>query len=541
MIPTLFAQCSAASVADNDSTCLLFCLLPRHYLNIDSIPLSFATLIIYFGSITQFYLVVSMSRQDAPMGGVPVRTKLSRDEKRRHQRESLSAVFRDPLERFSTSSNENLRTVSRELADQEDILKERIRTVSGTSQEELGSFSPPKAKRFLAERETLAEELASHLKASRTAVRDARVSNRIDRGTAKRLLSGTEAVDADLLKERAALAKNRVKLEYGILAHPTHARIGEAYLSAIIKSLPEPAGARVHMQDSRDKTDQQQFKSLLIQAHSPIEERPMMLWCPVTRTWHDKLLMKATHIVPYGIGEINASYVFGLPPEDGYKAIWGVQNGLLLHSRIEEALDAAQLVIVPADDPEKDLKVVILDDSMLDKYVWDGGPTFGDLNHSSLQFLSDARPAKRNLYFHCLISIFRRYRFGVDGREMDHQKIGMGIVWGMSGIWMRRGIMKALALEIGDIVKVEDFVGSEVAVSSFSAKIAEQDRKVAVQIREAVEGTELVDVDDDYNGEGDSEAEEEDTAGEEDDYGEGDAKDEVGEEEEGDEGDVHIS
>lgn len=51
-----------------------------------------------------------------------------------------------------------------------------------------------------------------------------------------------EDYDADILKKRAALAKNGVKLGYAMLEHPTHARIGEAYISAIVEKLPNPAG-----------------------------------------------------------------------------------------------------------------------------------------------------------------------------------------------------------------------------------------------------------------------------------------------------------
>lgn len=103
-----------------------------------------------------------------------------------------------------------------------------------------------------------------------------------------------EDFDADLLKECTALAKNRVKLEYGMLAHPMHARMGEAYHNANVSDRPEPASATVNKQGSYDKGDQQQFKSLLIQAYSPLEGAPdSALW------W--KISMRAAHIVPMGL------------------------------------------------------------------------------------------------------------------------------------------------------------------------------------------------------------------------------------------------
>lgn len=246
---------------------------------------------------------------------------------RRKQREDLSVVFDDPLDRFACSDNESLRIVSQELANKEDTIKARIRAVSGKSQEERGSFNPFRVQSFIEQRESIVEELATHLKSSRAAIREARARNVVDPLTAKSLLSGMEDVDAEILKERAALAKNRTKLEYAILSHPTHARIGEAYLSAIFERLPDPAGAAAaatSLHTSRDKQDQLQFRSLLIQAYSPPElaEDERILWCPVSRMWHDKLTIKAAHLVPYALGEVNVSYIFGLSQEDGYKAIW---------------------------------------------------------------------------------------------------------------------------------------------------------------------------------------------------------------------------
>lgn len=107
-------------------------------------------------------------------------------------------------------------------------------------------------------------------------------------------------------KERATLVKNYVKLEYAILGHPTCACIGEAYVSAIVERLPDPAEATY--------------------------------------------LITAAHIVPYAIGEVIADYIFGVRPEEGYEAIWSHRNGLLLDMRIEKALDVAQVVPVPTDD-----------------------------------------------------------------------------------------------------------------------------------------------------------------------------------------------
>lgn len=187
----------------------------------------------------------------------------AREEKKRKQRDSLRLAFADPLEFFSLSPEPALRSVSQELTDKGELLKGRVRSISASSDEIIQKFDPTHAQKYVAEREPLAEEVAAHIKICRNKVREAQEKKLVDRSTAKRLLSGMEEFDAALLKERAALARNRVKLEFGILSHPTHARIGEAYLAAIVESLPEPAGARLKKQGSRDKYDQEWFKALV--------------------------------------------------------------------------------------------------------------------------------------------------------------------------------------------------------------------------------------------------------------------------------------
>lgn len=428
-----------------------------------------------------------------------------RVEKRRKQREALRIAFADPLDKFTDSPEPDLSQFGQELADGGARLKERIRNVSTSSQETIGYFDPEAAQKFVTERESITEELAGHLKSRRNKIREARESNTMDMGTAKRALSEIEELDGALLIERGALARNHAKLEFGILSHPSHARIGEAYLAALVENMPEPAGARLKKQRARDGYDQNQFKTLVRQAYTPAKESPEydapdtgypMAWCPVTRTWQVLADTTVAHIVPYGIGEFNAAYVFGVPVEEGWKTIWDFRNGLILHSAIERALDAAQLVIVPDGESKEGLKTVVLDESIMDKTASLSIPKFRDLHNSALQFKTKARPHKRYLYFTCLVSLYRRLRFFVEGSERDRENLEMGKIWGTPGKWMRRSIIKALALEIGDILlKAEDGVEQDTDAESMPASVSlEKERKMAVEIRDAIEG---VDVEDD--------------------------------------------
>ncbi|MCJ1263820.1 hypothetical protein MMC22_003690 [Lobaria immixta] len=267
-------------------------------------------------------------------------------------------MIADPLEQFTISTEHALQQVGQELANDSDRLRERIRNAIASSQLLIGSFAPEAAQKFVAKREQLTEELAVHLKACRTKIREAQEHDLADRKTSKRMLSSIEELDAMLLNERAALARNRVKLEFGILSYPTHARIGEAYLATIVENLPQLSGARVTKQRARDTCDQHQFRHC---------EDPPMLWFPVTRAWHDVMNTTVAHIVPSRIGGFNAAYIFGVPVEEGWKTIWDYKNGLVLHKRIGQALDAAQLVLVPNGESVEGLKVGLLDESLLDK------------------------------------------------------------------------------------------------------------------------------------------------------------------------------
>jgi hypothetical protein len=84
----------------------------------------------------------------------------------------------------------------------------------------------------------------------------------------KRLFSEVDELDDIVTVERAALARNRIKLEFGILSHSCHARIGEAYLTALVDNLPEPFGARIKKRGRRDKIDQEIFKNLVRNAYT---------------------------------------------------------------------------------------------------------------------------------------------------------------------------------------------------------------------------------------------------------------------------------
>lgn len=417
-------------------------------------------------------------------------------EKRRKQQLAPEAASADPLKRFLKSPNPpEIQEISPDLAVERERLQERVRTVSASSDEFVGVFSPERAKEFVTARQAVVDDLTTHLRTSRQTVREAQQQNTVDRRTAKRVLSDLEQCETAVRKERALIIKNRMKLEYGILAHPTHARLGEAYLAAITDALAEPSDARVKKRASRENREQSQFRSLIERAYVPAPGTPEYkpprpsaqypdLWCPVTGAWHDARQVKAGHLVPYAIGETNAVYIFGLPVLDGWKAIWDWRNGLPLAEEVEACLDRGQIVIVPVEDTTDEFKLIVLDDSILCTAAYRDGPNFRELDQAHLQFKTEARPGKRYLYFHCLITLFRRHRFYVEGCERDQDKIRMGKVWGTPGKWLRGSIVRALALEIGDICHADEFLQEDLADPTETS--VERERQLAVEVKEVV-------------------------------------------------------
>lgn len=127
-------------------------------------------------------------------------SRAQREEKRRKQRESLRPAFADPLESFLLPPEPALPSLSQELADKGEHLKERVRNISAASDEIIQKFDPKHAEKYVAERESLAEDVASHIKTCRNKVRELQAKKLADRSTAKRLLSGMEEFDAALLK-----------------------------------------------------------------------------------------------------------------------------------------------------------------------------------------------------------------------------------------------------------------------------------------------------------------------------------------------------
>ena len=416
-----------------------------------------------------------------------------RTSKRSKMRQSLGSAFGDPLQDFKTPAA--IRKISKTIDNESAELEGRIRKISDSSDEPIGD-EPDKTSLYINERQGLVEDLEAHLNEARKIVREARTefSSGHQRNELKRALTELDQTDSILLKERAALAADPIRVKYGVLGQLSHVKIGEAYMMAITENLPEPAES-YKKKHRRPGADQTSFRNRLIKAYntegSKILEMPPLfqtskIWCPVFGKEFDLLVMKAAHIVPYSIGETNAAYLFGTKLDEGYDVIWSEKNGLMLHTILGKIFDDGRMVIIPDPTDDNEFISVILSQDLLK----DSRPSPADVPYSTihkrrLQFQMAARPGKRYLYMHALLSLFRRRRYDVPGWEKDRELVFSGQIWPTRGKWARRSMVEALALEFGDSW---ENIEAEGGLGEFpDAKSPEEEKRVATVVRYTLE------------------------------------------------------
>ena len=414
-----------------------------------------------------------------------------RASKRSKMRQSLSSAFGDPLQDFKTPLA--ARQISKTIDDESTELEGRIRKILDSSDEPIGD-EPEKTSLYINQRQELVEDLEAHLKEARKIVREARteLSSGHQRNELKRALTELDESDSILLKERTALAADRIRVKYGVLGQLSHVKIGEAYMMAVTENLPEPADSSYKKKHGRSGADQTSFRNRIIKAYNTegckILETPpefQTIWCPVSGKEFEASAMKAAHIVPHSIGETNAAYLFGSKLDEGYDVIWSERNGFMLHTILEKLFDDGRMAIIPDPTDDNEFISIILSQDLLNDsrpYPAINAP-FSTIHKRRLQFQTAARPGKRYLYVHALLSLFRRRRYDVPGWEKDREQVFNGQIWATPGKWARKSMVKALALEIGD--SWEDIEAVEGLGEFPDAKSPEEEKRVATVVRYA--------------------------------------------------------
>ena len=132
-------------------------------------------------------------------------------------------------------------------------------------------------------------------------------------------------------------------------------------------------------------------------------------------------------------------------------------------------------------DEEGELKAVVLGNSLLSTKITPD-LSFKDIDRKPLQFQTDTRPAKRNLYLHCICHSLQRKKHDVKGWQSDAEKVLTGHIWATPGKWLRSSVLKALAMELGEALE-EDEMLNEVAKGLPNDCDEDFNEDVAVRIR----------------------------------------------------------
>jgi hypothetical protein len=406
-------------------------------------------------------------------------------------RKALAANFAESPVRPLVFSQE-LRRLSSEVDEKFSGLERKQSAVMETSKERL-PVGEKEIASFLKDREAVTNDGVTTFKEVKKILEDLRSHGSIDRKGFKRMYKELDDGESVLALERGALARDRARIALAISADSLHERLGEAYMMAITHGMAVPAHATIDLGGKRETADQSNFRAkLLLTYNGPDAVGKDIQWCPVVKDYvvTPSLLMTAAHLVPYCIGEANAAYLFGVNLDQGFSSLWSEKNGLLLHTSVEKAYDKAQLVIMPRFDNNNILTVVLLDQSIADSVVYPaqrGMLRYKDLG--DLEFKTDARPGRRNLYISTLFTIFRRKRHGVPGHEHDFDRLSMSnnAVWASPGKWMRRSILQCIASEIGDVF-TDDMTKKIIGLDEFPHQESpQQESRRAAEIRHGLE------------------------------------------------------
>ena len=404
----------------------------------------------------------------SPLQDLVIRNKSKPEKKRRTDREKRTQKLETAKEKLRESFGDHLalleftprlRQLAPEMENETANIQGRVRRLNRSSEESVGDDTS--TRDYVDSRVGVIEEITAVCTKARDRLqKQIKGSTRAQEKEIQREIKQIDGIERAVKRERYVLAAHRARIELQVSTSGVNTRMVQAYLQALTSQVKRPSGAQYeHMK--RDDLDQQDFRDNLIRVYQPEGERYLAkpkklqpkLWCPVTEQWHDKHGVRAAHIVPHSIGEIDIAYLFGQPADKGHSLMWGQANGIMLHNDVEEAFDAGQLVIVPDEGSDDNgFKTILLSEELKKNDDQDSGINrpWSGLHGKPLVFKTDQRPGKRFLYAHTLLTAFVRRRWCVKGWGNDREVLFSGRIWGSPGKWLRKSQLLAIAAEVGD-------------------------------------------------------------------------------------------
>lgn len=155
------------------------------------------------------------------------------------QQESLLV---DPLEPFSKSRDPGFRDIAdtcdfREccslLACREQLLKERVKATSASSDASLRYINLRSAKKYVTDRAALLDDLSVHNQECIVVLNSLAPLDSMERSIFDRILDHVREFQSLVFDEQKKIARGQSRLELRMLYHPAPARIGQAYLTAL--------------------------------------------------------------------------------------------------------------------------------------------------------------------------------------------------------------------------------------------------------------------------------------------------------------------
>ena len=257
-------------------------------------------------------------------------------------------------------------------------------------------------------------------------------------------------------REWIALKRQKVLIEEDIEEGPCTTR-EKAYAAAMKHRVKIPTQLSKAEQNLKKHT-QEKFRRELetYYAAARTNEGDRSVFCPVTKTWWAAKLIKAAHLVPRSLQSEELAYMFGADSMD----LSDPRNGLLVHHKIEEALDRGTAVIVPVPakgSSRSEWKLLLTVESLRNQVVavtsivasYPSPPyRWKDLDGTTLEFLNDNRPARRFLYFKYVMACMRAKELGNGKWIACHPS--QGTMWCTPGLYLRRSMLTSLARQVSD-------------------------------------------------------------------------------------------
>ncbi|KAK2800022.1 hypothetical protein FQN50_008261 [Emmonsiellopsis sp. PD_5] len=184
--------------------------------------------------------------------------------------------------------------------------------------------------------------------------------------------------------------------------------LSKAYASALFsKGLGTNMNMNMATQHATPALAQARFRRDVLSYYGAArtEEGESQMYCPITGWW-DAGSVRVARLVPVALATGGLARLFG--EGAGEVAVGDRRNGIPLHAKIESAMNAGVIAIVPVPPTEPDNRIsgwkcILTNESYRDRIfsrdLTGHGSRWNELDHKPLTFQSDARPAARFLFF----------------------------------------------------------------------------------------------------------------------------------------------